>query len=71
MNHRKSPATSTKARKQESANTPPLASIDWPRADPGELAKFDPASKTCCMNCGPVTGDPRSREERLFLCEDC
>lgn len=44
---------------------------EWPRADPDELAKFDPATKTCNMNCGPASGDPRSRAERLFLCSDC
>ncbi|HFZ2546479.1 TPA: hypothetical protein ACIJ26_005401 [Pseudomonas aeruginosa] len=47
------------------------SSSDWPRADPAALAKFDPASKVCNMNCGPATGDPRSRAERLFLCDDC
>jgi hypothetical protein len=45
--------------------------IDWERADPDELAKFDPASKICVMNCGPASGDPRSAEERKFLCTDC
>nr|WP_187272830.1 hypothetical protein [Pseudomonas mendocina] len=45
--------------------------IEWPRADPAELATFDPASKVCNMNCGQHARDPRSREERLFLCTDC
>jgi len=47
------------------------APIEWTRADPVALAAFDPASKTCTMNCGPHAHDPRSREERLFLCDDC
>lgn len=45
--------------------------FDWPRADPAELAKFDPATKTCLMNCGQHRDDPRSEKERLFLCGDC
>lgn len=45
--------------------------IEWPRADPLVLVNFDPASKTCNMNCGAHGLDPRSREERLFLCDDC
>lgn len=45
--------------------------IEWERADPAELARFDPASKTCDMNCGPHGLDPRSRKERLFLCDLC
>lgn len=45
--------------------------IEWPRADPVALATFDPATKTCVMNCGPHGLDPRSREERKFLCTDC
>lgn len=47
------------------------APIEWPRADPDALAAFDPATKVCTMNCGPHARDPRSREERLFLCTDC
>ena len=62
---------STKARKPKPEQTPPPAPIDWPRADPAELATFDPASKVCNMNCGPHGLDPRSRAERLFLCDDC
>jgi len=45
--------------------------IDWPRADPVALDQFDPATKTCGMNCGPHALDPRSGKERLFLCSDC
>ncbi|EPC3890780.1 hypothetical protein ACRZHT_005534 [Citrobacter braakii] len=26
---------------------------DWRRADPAELAAFDPDTKVCTMNCGP------------------
>ncbi len=43
----------------------------WPRSDPEELAKFDPRTKHCTMNCGPSTLDPRSKKERLFQCTDC
>lgn len=60
----------TKARKTKPAPAP-AAPIDWPRADPAELAAFDPASKVCTMNCGPHGLDPRTRAERLFLCDDC
>lgn len=52
---------------QPAADTP----IDWPRADPAALANFDPATKTCNMNCGPHAQDPRCRNERLLLCSDC
>jgi len=45
--------------------------IEWERADPAALASFDPATKTCDMNCGPHGLDPRSRKERLFLCDLC
>lgn len=41
------------------------------RADPNALADFDPRTKVCTMNCGPTVGDPRSPEERRFLCPDC
>lgn len=44
---------------------------DWQRADPVELANFDPATKICTMNCGPAIDDPRSAVERKFLCDDC
>lgn len=60
-----------KARKVKS--TPPAVEspIGWPRADPDALDKFDPATKTCTMNCSKHGLDPRSREERIFLCDDC
>lgn len=41
------------------------------RADQNALAAFDPRTKVCTMNCGPTVGDPRSPEERRFLCPDC
>jgi len=41
------------------------------RADPEALASFDPRSKICSMNCGPHRDDPRTREERLLLCDEC
>lgn len=41
------------------------------RADPSAFANFDPRTKVCTMNCGPTVGDPRSPEERRFLCPDC
>lgn len=59
-----------KARKANPAPQP-AQPIEWPRADPAELAKFDPSTKVCGMNCGPHSLDPRSRVERLFLCDDC
>lgn len=49
----------------------PAAPITFPRADPAELARFDPSTKLCIMNCGPSTNDPRSRAERKFLCGEC
>lgn len=45
--------------------------LSWPRTDPAELAKFDPRTKQCTMNCGPHSLDPRSRKERLFQCDEC
>ena len=42
-----------------------------PRADHAALAAFDPRTKSCTMNCGPTTDDPRSPEERRFLCPEC
>lgn len=50
---------------------PPPDSIQWPRADPGELAAFDPSTRRCTMNCSPHRLDPRSHAERLLLCGDC
>lgn len=45
--------------------------ITFPRAAPAALAAFDPRTKRCTMNCGPSLDDPRSPEERRFLCPDC
>lgn len=45
--------------------------IQWPRADPAELAKFDPATKYCDLNCGQSTHDPRLWKECLYLCDLC
>ena len=39
--------------------------------DPATLASFDPRAKVCSMNCGPQRDDPRTREERLLLCDEC
>lgn len=60
-----------KPRKAKPAQPAAERPIEWPRADPAELAKFDPSTKVCNMNCGPHKDDPRSRAERLFLCDDC
>jgi hypothetical protein len=49
----------------------PVKAIDFRRADPELLAKFDPATKRCTMNCGPHMQDMRSRAECMFLCDDC
>lgn len=43
----------------------------WPRADPEALARFDPSTKVCVMNCGQSLLDPRTKEECKFLCDDC
>lgn len=48
-----------------------FAPIKFDRADPDELAKFDPKTKRCTMNCGPHCDDPRTGKERMFLCDDC
>lgn len=45
--------------------------IEFARANPAELAKFDQCTKVCTMNCGPHRDDPRSNKERKFLCGDC
>ncbi len=45
--------------------------IVFTRADPAALARFDPRTKVCTMNCGPHRDDPRSNVERQFLCGDC
>ena len=60
-----------KARKVEPTQAAAESSIEWTRADPVALDQFDPATKTCNMNCGPHAHDPRSPKERLFLCDDC
>jgi hypothetical protein len=60
-----------KARTPKRAQPVPEQPIEWERADPAALAAFDPATKTCDMNCGKHGLDPRSREERLFLCDLC
>lgn len=49
----------------------PTAPLVFPRANPDDLAQFDPATKQCTMNCGPHREDPRSDKERQFLCDDC
>lgn len=61
-------AKERKAKPAQPATERPIA---WERADPAALAAFDPATKSCDMNCGPHGLDPRSREERLFLCDLC
>jgi hypothetical protein len=48
-----------------------MTSPTYQRADREELARFDPATKTCTMNCGPHSGDPRTANERKLLCIDC
>jgi len=45
--------------------------LEWPRADPAALARFDPRTKLCTMNCGPHREDPRTNAERKLLCGDC
>ena len=45
--------------------------IIFPRADPAELVKFDPATRWCQMNCGKHNQDPRSFKEFKLLCNDC
>ena len=50
---------------------PVAAPIVFNRADPAALALFDPNTKYCVMNCGPHRDDPRTHEERKFLCKDC
>lgn len=45
--------------------------LTFPRADQAELARFDPNTKHCTMNCGPHRDDQRSEEERRFLCDEC
>ena len=45
--------------------------VEFQRADPDELAKFDPSTKICTMNCGQRSDDPRSSAECRLLCDDC
>jgi len=49
----------------------PTEPIQFPRADHAALARFDPSTATCTMNCGPHRQDPRTAAERRFLCGDC
>jgi hypothetical protein len=62
-------------KKAASVRVPPQAPgsapFYWPRSDPEALAKFDPDSKICTMNCGSSTHDPRSKKECKFQCTDC
>ena len=53
--------------KREAACMP----LQWPRAHPADLARFDPRSRYCTMNCGPHAEDPRTEAERRLLCGDC
>lgn len=48
-----------------------MQAIEFRRADPEALARFDPNTKRCTMNCGPHVQDMRTREERMFFCDDC
>lgn len=45
--------------------------LTFTRADPAELARFDPSTKICMMNCGPHRDDPRTSAERKLLCPEC
>ena len=45
--------------------------LDFPRADPVALKRFDPRTKVCDMNCGPHRLDPRTLAERKLLCVEC
>lgn len=49
----------------------PATPIEFSRADPAELTKFDPSTKVCTMNCGGHRDDPRDYVERKLLCDDC
>jgi hypothetical protein len=59
--------------KSKPIKTPKPVSVPliFSRADPVALARFDPATKFCTMNCGPHRDDPRSDKERKFLCDEC
>ena len=52
-------------------NQLPASPIEFRRAGPDELAKFDPSTKICTMNCGQHSDDPRSPAECRLLCDDC
>lgn len=58
------------SRKAMEPSTDP-APLVFTRADPDALARFDPHSKVCTMNCGPHLLDPRTTAERRLLCNDC
>lgn len=60
-----------KVRKGKAAQAAPETPIEWTRADPAALEQFDPATKTCTMNCGKSSLDPRTYKELKFLCDDC
>ncbi|MBP7610126.1 MAG: hypothetical protein KA760_11550 [Steroidobacteraceae bacterium] len=61
---------SAEVRELRAMLAPPSAVI-LTGAEVAELAKFDPRSKVCSMNCGPHAEDPRSEVERMFLCPEC
>ena len=48
-----------------------LDALHFTRADHAALARFDPKTKLCTMNCGPHRDDPRTDAERKLLCGDC
>lgn len=56
---------------RQAKNQLPASPIEFRRADPDELAKFDPSTKICTMNCGQRSDDPRSPAECKMLCDDC
>lgn len=56
---------------RQAKNQLPASPIEFRRADPDELAKFDPSTKICTMNCGQRSDDPRSSAECRLLCDDC
>lgn len=62
---------SVKERKVRTAPPAPEPPMEWTRADPAALEQFDPATKTCTMNCGKHAHDPRGYKELKFLCDDC
>lgn len=62
-------ATRTKRHQAQLEQAP--VRIGFTRADPAELARFDPVTKICSMNCGPHRDDPRTPAERKLLCQDC